>query len=329
MQRREFIALVGVAASWPPAVLAQQPKDVVKIGFLTTGSIEQTRASVTAFQQGLHEHGFTDGQNIIVEYRAADLKVERLPALAGDLVRLNVALIVAQNTLAARAVQQATKTIPIVVPVMGDPVEDGLVASSARPGGNITGLTFIGPQLVPKRLAQLKETLPAASQVAAVWHPAAYSKRTTNEMMEEAATAAQTLGVHLKLVAVHNPDELNAAFSAIAGEGSEAVFLFPSPMFFVARERIVELAAGHRLPLFAIGKEFVQRGGLLSYGADIIDLNRLCAGYVDKILKGTKPADLPVEQPTKYELFINLKTAKALGIEIPATLLARADEVIE
>lgn len=329
MQRREFLALIGVAATWSPLVWAQQPKNVPKIGFLTTGSIDQTRTSMAAFHQGLREYGYIDGKNIVVEFRAADSKVEQLPALASDLVRLNPALIVAQNSLAARAVQQATKSIPVVVPVMGDPVADGLVASLARPGGNTTGLTFIGPQLVPKRLAQLKEALPIATRIAAIWHPAAYSKITTQGMISEVESASKTLGVNLRLVAVQNPDGLSDAFSTIAGEHADAVLLFPSPMFFVARERIVELAAEHRLPLFAIGKEFVQLGGLLSYGADIIDLNRLCAGYVDKILKGAEPADLPVEQPTKYELFINLKTAKTLGIEIPVTLLARADKVIE
>jgi len=212
---------------------------------------------------------------------------------------------------------------------MGDPVGDGLVASLARPGGNITGLTFLGPQLVPKRLALLKEALPTASQVAALWHPGAYGERTMNDMMVEAEEAALTLGVHLRLVAVHVPDDLDRAFSTVAGERADALLIFPSPMLFNQRKRIVDLAAEHRLPIMAMGKEFVQLGGFMSYGADIIDFNRRCVAYVDKILKGAKPADLPVEQPTKFELFINLKTAKTLGIEIPPSLVARADEVIE
>jgi putative ABC transport system substrate-binding protein len=329
MQRREFIAVVGGAAMLPHAVWAQQLKNVPRIGFLTTGSIEQTRASLKAFHQGLREYGYTDGQNILVEFRAADSKVERLSALASDLVRLNVDLVVAQNSLVAREMQQATKTIPIVVPVMGDPVGDGLVASLARPGGNITGLTFLGPQLVPKRMALLKEALPTVSQIAGLWHPAAYGERTMNDMMNEAEAAARTLGVQLRPVAVRGPDEFDPAFSKIAGERADALFVFPSPIFFTERRRIVDLAAEYRLPVFAMGKEFVQLGGFMSYGADIIDFNRRIASYVDKILRGAKPADLPVEQPTKFELFINLKTAKKLGIEIPATLLARADEVIE
>ena len=331
MQRRDFIMTLGLIPVWPLAVRAQQSKNIPRIGFLTTGSIElpETRASLKAFYQGLREHGYIDGQNILVEVRAADSKVERFPALASELVRLNVDLIVASNSLAARAAQQATTTIPIVVPVMGDPVGDGLVASLARPGGNITGLTFLGPQLVPKRLALLKEALPTASWIAGLWHPAAYGERTMNDMMNEAVAAARTLGVQLRLVAVHGPDELNQAFSSIAGARADVLFVFPSPMLFTERKRIVDLGAEHRLPIIAMGKEFVQLGGLMSYGADIVDFNRRSATYVDKILKGAKPADLPVEQPTKFELFINLKTAKELGFEIPATLLARADEVIE
>ncbi len=269
---------LGLIPMWPFAVRAQQPKNIPRIGFLTTGSIElpEMRAILRAFHQGLSEYGYIDGQNILVEVRSAESQVERFPALASDLVRLNVDLIVASNSLAARAVRKATTTIPIVVPVMGDPVGDGLVASLARPGGNITGLTFLGPQLVPKRLALLKEALPSALWVAA-----------------------------------------------------DALLVFPSPMLFAERKRIVELGTEHRLPIIAMGKEFVQLGGLLSYGADIVDFHRRCATYIDRILKGARPADLPVEQPTKFELFINLKTAKELGLEVPATLLARADEVIE
>ena len=331
MQRREFITVVSGLAMWPLAVWAQQPKNVPRIGFLVTGSVDlpETREILNAFYQGLREHGYIDGQNVLVEVRAADLKVERFPALASELVRLNVNLIVASNSLAARAAQQATTTIPIVVPVMGDPVGDGLVASLARPGGNITGLTFLGPQLVPKRLALLKEALPTTSQVAALWHPGAYGERTMNDMMNEAEEAALTLGVHLRLVAVHFPDDLDRAFSTIAGERVDALLIFPSPMLFNQRKRIVDLAAEHRLPIMAMGKEFVQLGGFMSYGADSIDFNRRCVAYVDKILQGAKPADLPVEQPTKCELFINLKTAKTLGIEIAPSLLAPADEVID
>ena len=303
-----------------------------RIGYLTTGSLElpETRVALNAFRQGLRELGYFDGQNIVIEVRAADSKIERFPALASELIGLKVDVIVASNSLSGRAAQQATTTIPIVVPVMGDPVGDGLVATLARPGGNITGLTFLGPQLVPKRLALLKAALPSASQVAALCHPRAYGERTMNDMMKETTAAALTLGLHLRFVAVQGPDdELNQAFSTIAAERTDAVMVFPSPMLFTERRRIVDLAGKLRLPLISMGKEFVELGALMSYGADITDFLRRGATYVDKILKGAKPADLPVEQPTKFELFINLKTARELSIEIPATLLARADQVIE
>src|ERR1700732_2401536 len=331
MRRRDFIAAFAGAAVCSIGARAQQPKKVARIGFLATGSLEspEGRTTLNAFYQGLREHGYIDGENVIVEVRAADSKIERFPALASELVGLNLDLIVASNSVAGRAVQQATTTIPIVIPVMGDPVGDGLVASLARPGGNTTGLTFLGPQLVPKRLALLKEALPSTSQVAALWHPGAYGERTMNDMMAEAEEAALILGVHLRLVAVHSPDDLDRAFSTVAGERADALLVFPSPMLFNQRKRIVDLAAEHRLPIMAMGREFVQLGGFMSYGADVIDFNRRCVAYVDKILKGAKPADLPVQQPTKFELFINLKTAKTLGIEIPPSLVARADEVIE
>jgi ABC-type uncharacterized transport system substrate-binding protein len=319
------------AAVCPTVARAQQLKKVARIGFLVTPSLEspETRTILKAFYQGLREHGYIDGKNVIMEVRAANSKIERFPALANELVGLNLDLIVASNSAAGRAVQQATATIPIVVPVMGDPVGDGLAASLARPGGNITGLTFLGPQLVPKRLALLKEALPTVVRVAALWHPGAYGARTMDDMKNEAEGAAATLGLQLRLVAAREPGELDRAFSAIADERADALMVFPSPMLFAERKRIVDFAAKLRLPLIAMGKEFVELGGLMSYGADITDFFRLSGEYVDKILKGAKPADLPVEQPIKFELFVNLKTAKAFGIKIPATLLARADEVVE
>jgi putative tryptophan/tyrosine transport system substrate-binding protein len=331
MRRRDFIAAFAGAAVCPIGARAQQPKKVARIGFLVTPSLEspEGRATLDALYQGLREHGYIDGQNVIVEVRAANSKIERFPALANELVGLNLDVIVASNTVAGRAVQQATTTIPIVVPVMGDPVGDGLVASLARPGGNTTGLTFLGPQLVPKRLALLKEALPTVVRVAALWHPGAYGTRTMNDMMNDAERAAQILGLEFQPISARGPDELDKAFSAIADERADALMLFPSPMLFAERKRLVDLAAGLRLPLISMAKEFVQLGGLMSYGADIVDLFRLSGNYLDKILKGAKPADLPVEQPTKFELFINLKTAKLLGVEIPGSLLARADAVIE
>jgi putative ABC transport system substrate-binding protein len=331
MQRRQFLAVLGLAAASPFAVGAQQPRKVALIGFLATGSLEapETRVSLQAFRQGLRELGYAEGENVALEVRAEDSKVGRFPALANELVDLNVDVIVALNSLSGRAAKQATDTIPIVIPVMGDPVEDGLVASLARPGGNVTGLTFLGPHLVPKRLGLLKETLPSASQIAVLWHPRAYGERTMNEMVEETQSAAKPLGLYLRFVPVQDPNELDHAFSAIAAGPVDAVVVFPSPMLFNNRTRIVDLARKFRLPLVAMAREFVQLGGLMAYGADISDLIRHGTIYVDKILKGAKPADLPVEQPTKLGLSVNLKTAKALGIDIPVTLIARADEVIE
>jgi putative ABC transport system substrate-binding protein len=333
MKRRDFITLVGGAvAAWPLAARAQQPKKVARIGVLNTGSLESPESSLVmldVFRQGLRELGYVEGTNILIESRTADGKIERFADLATELVRLKVDVIVAANTPAARATQQATGTIPIVVPVMGDPVGDGLVASLARPGGNITGLTFLGPELLPKRLALLKQALPTVSRVAALWHPGAYGERTMSNMMQETEAAARTLGVHLGLVAVQGPDELDRAFSTIAAERADALIVFPSPMLFTERKHIVDLAAKHRLPSMSMGREFVELGGLIAYGASITDLFRRGAGYVDKILKGVKPTDLPVEQPTKFELVINLKTARELGLTIPREFLLLADEVIE
>jgi putative ABC transport system substrate-binding protein len=331
MKRRELISLLASGALWPLAARAQRPKRIARIGFLGIGSREAptARAFRSAFHEGLREHGYVDGQNVLVEVRTADWEVERLRALASELVGLNPDVIVAPNSLAGRALQQATTTIPIVIPVMGDPVADGLVASLARPGGNITGLTFLGPQLVPKRLALLKEALPTFSKVAGLLHAGAYSEHTMSDMLNEAQAAAQTLDLQLRVIDVRGPDELDQAFSVMGNERVDALMVFPSPMLFIERKRIVDLAAKLRLPLASISKEFVQLGGLMSYGADIIDLSRRSAAYVDKILNGAKPADLPVEQPTKFELFINLKNAKVLGLTLPPSLLAQADEVIE
>jgi ABC-type uncharacterized transport system substrate-binding protein len=331
MRRRTFIAGIGSAAAWPVVAQGQQSKAVPRIGFLTTGSLElpETLVMIDAFRQGLRELGYVEGTNIIVEYKAADSKIERFADLAKELVQLNVDVIVASNTPAALAARQATATIPIVVPVMGDPVRDGLVSSLARPGGNITGLTFLGPELLPKRIALLKEAVPNVSRVAALWHPGAYGERTMNEMMEEAEGAAKTLGVQLRLAAVQGPDDFEGAFSTIVQGRADAVIVFPSPMLFTERRRIVDLAVKGRLPLMAMGKEFAELGGLMAYGASIPGLIRRSATYVDKIINGATPSDLPVQQPTTFDLVINIKTAKVLGLDVPPSLLARADEVIE
>jgi ABC-type uncharacterized transport system substrate-binding protein len=331
MVRRRVIVSSAIAAVWPMAVRSQQLRTVARIGHLTGSSNNAQAGSVfvDAFRAGLRECGYVEGQNIEIEYRASEGKSERLPGLARELVGLEPDMLFAMDTPAARALQRETSSIPIVVAVMGDPVGDGLVASLARPGGNITGLTFIGPQLAPKRLALLKEMLPMSSQVAALWHPAAYSEETMRSMVDETKAAARTMAVELRLFAAANPTELESVLGKIPAGQSDALFVFPSSMLFGERKRIVDFAIKQRLPLMSMGREFVELGGLMSYGASISELNRRSATYVDRILKGAKPGELPVEQPTKFEMAINLATAKTLGVAVPVTLLATADALVE
>jgi putative ABC transport system substrate-binding protein len=331
MKRREFITLLGGAAAWPLAARAQQPERMRRIGFMVTGSLQspEQRAMIEAFQQGLRERGYVDGQNIVIEYRSADGKIERFTELARELVDRHPDLIVASNTPAALAAKQATTTVPIVVPVMGDPVGDGLVASLARPAGNITGMTFLGPELATKRLELLKQALPTMSRIAALLHPGAYGESAMKQMLRAIEGGAGTLSMQLQLVEVHGAGEFDRAFEKMTGERADALIVLPSPMLFSERRKIVDLATKHRLPSIAMDRAFVELGGLMAYGASIRDLFRRASVYVDKVLEGSKPADLPVEQPTDFELVVNLKTAKTLGIEIPPTLLALADEVIE
>ena len=328
MRRRECIALLGGAAfPWPLHVLAQEAKSA-RIGVLGSDTLKNPEAKVAfdAFRQGLRELGYVEGKNVTIEYRGASGNFARLPELAHELLGLQVDVILAPNTPAARVAQRATTTVPIVVAAMGDPVSDGLVGSLARPGGNITGSTFIGPELVPKRLALLKEMLPGISRIAGLVHSNIYPERTMKSMLEEAARAADALGLRFQVVQVRSQDELDRAFSAIT---AEALFQFPSPMFYNSRKRIVALTTKHRLPAIFVDRTFVGLGGLMSYGANVIKLFHNAATYVDRILKGAKPSELPVQQPTKFEFVINLKTAKTLGLAVPPTLLARADDVIE
>jgi putative ABC transport system substrate-binding protein len=332
VERRAFIVtMAGGLLSAPRRAGAQPPARIPRIGYLATRALDSpdARAFVDAFRQGLRERGYPGADRIVIEYRAADGDIGRFPALAAELVRLKVDVIVATNTPAARAARQATSTIPIVVPVMGDPVGDGLVTSLARPGGNVTGLTFLGPELVPKRLELMREAIPKVSRGAALWHPEAFSEHTTAEMQKETQATAQALGIRLQLVGVRRADELAQAFSTMAVGRAEAVLVFPSPLLFAERRRIVDLAAARHLPSMAVAREFVELGGLMAYGASITDLSRRSATFVDRILRGARPGDLPVEQPTKFELVVNLRTAKILGLVIPPALLQRVDQAIE
>jgi putative tryptophan/tyrosine transport system substrate-binding protein len=332
MRRREFIGLVGTAVVSPLTARGQYPERTRRIGILSPGRTvlpDPTFNMLNAFLQGLQELGYTEGQNLTVESKFANGSSDQLRKLAAELARGEPDIIVAFSTTAARPAKQATRTIPIVAVAMADPVADELVASLARPGGNVTGTTFLGPELVSKRLQLLREVIPGLSRVAALWHPNAYSERTMAGVRNEIEVAAQTLGLQLRLVPAVSPHDFVDAFAAMASERAEALIVMPSPMLFGEYERIVGIAADNKLPAMGAAREFVDFGGLMSYGANLLDLARQTATYADKILKGAKPAELAVEQPTKFEFVVNLKTAKALGLSVPPSLLARADELIE
>jgi len=324
------ILVLGLLAA-PLVAKAQQPAKVPRVGLLLTPSAEHpiAQASLAAFRQGLRERGYVEGQTIVIEPRFAPERLERYRDLVAELARLKVDVVVVGSTGMALAAKQVTTTIPIVAAVMADPVRDGLIASLARPGGNITGLTFFAPALIAKRVQLLREAVPGASRLAVLSHPGVYSEQTMRDMLEGTEVAARTLGLHLQLLEARSPNEFGRAFSAMATDGANSLIVFPSPMFYAEHRRLVDLATKHRLPTIYAFKEAVDAGGLMSYGTNIPELLRIAATFVDKILKGAKPADLPVEQPTKFELVINLKTAKALNLTIPPSVLARADEVIE
>ncbi len=328
MKRREFILALGGAASVPLAARAQQPAGrVYRVGYLTIASREQQLHLIKAFEEGLRSLGYRVGENVVIEYRFADGELERLPALAADLVRLAVDVIVTganPNTVAA---MKATTTIPIVMTNSVDPVGAGLVASLARPGGNVTGFGVdAGDEINGKRLELLKETLPNLSRVGILWNPDFAPNRSRLTSMREAARA---LGLTLVPAEARGPDALEQAFAAMVRESAQAFVVLGEPVLFNCRGQIAVMAIRDRLPAISTAREYAEAGVLLTYGPDLQDQFRRSAAFVDKIFKGAKPADLPVEQPTKFELVVNLKTAKALGVEVPTSLLQRADEVIE
>src|SRR5215510_9220616 len=327
MKRRAFIAsLTGGLLAAPLAAEAQQAAKISRIGYLATN---RTPHFQEAFRQGLRDLGYVEGRNLVIEDRNAEGKAERLPALAAELVALKVDVIVAASTPAALAAKQATKTIPIVFTAVADAVTSRLVTSLAQPGGNVTGLSVLAPELVGKCLEHLKQAIPAVSRVAALWQPGGMGEPTERDMLKEAHVAAQALGVRLQFLEARGPADLDRAFSEMTRARADALTVLTSSMLFTERRRLVDLAAKNRLPAVYPWREAVDAGGLMAYGPDLADLLRRVATYVDKILKGRKPGDLPVEQPTKFELVINLKTAKALGLTIPQSLLLRADHVIQ
>ena len=326
MRRREFIAILGSAAVFSPAAGTQQTAKAPRVGWLSPGSAASDETFLASFRDGLRELGWAVGQNIAIESRWAEGKFDRLPELAVELVRLKVDVIVANVTQASLAAKRATATIPIVMVGVGDPLGSGLVDNLARPSGNITGPSSMLAEASVKQLALLKETVPSASPLAVLWNPA--NPVWQSSALKQTDAAARAMGLRLQLVEARGPDEFEEAFAAMTRERAGALFV-PADIIFVRHaQRMAELAASHRLPAMYGFREHVEAGGLMSYAASFPVMFRRAAAFVDKILKGAKPADLPVEQPTKFELVINLRTAKALGITIPQSVLHLADEVI-
>ncbi len=331
MRRREFVTLLGgTAATWPLAARAQQPAGrVYRVGYLAGGSRQTQPHLVKAFEEGLRSLGYRVGQNVVIEYGFADGEVQRLPALAAEMVRLGVDAIVSGNSLSTAAAMKATSTIPIVMTSSADPVSAGFVASLARPGGNVTGFSLDGGdegEMQGKRLGLLKETLPDLMRVGILWNPEGTLNPARVESMRD---VTQPLGLKLVAIEARGLDTLEQAFATMVREQMQAIILVADTVLFNYRRQIGVMALKNRLPSVASLREFAEAGLLLGYGPDFQPLYRGAAVFIDKIFKGAKPADLPVEQPTKFELVVNLKTAKALGLAVPPSLLARADEVIE
>jgi ABC-type uncharacterized transport system substrate-binding protein len=326
MDRRAFLAGTAALLAAPLAAEAQPAAKIARIGYLAFNLASSPHVH-EAFRQGLRDLGYVEGRNVVIEYRHAEGKAERFPTLAAELVSLKVDLIVAGAYQATLATKNATKTIPIIMVAVADPVRMGLIASLVRPGGNITGLTLLaGTEIVGKHLELLKEAVPNLSRVAVLSNPA-------NPMhivrLREVEVAGRSLRVQLQILKAQGPEEFDSAFAAMTRARAGALYVVGDPMFIQHRRRLAELAAKSRLPAVYELKDHAEAGGLMVYGPSTLDMYRRAATYVDKILKGAKPGDLPVEQPTKFELVINLKTAKALGLTIPPSVLARADEVIQ
>jgi putative ABC transport system substrate-binding protein len=327
MNKREFMMLLGGAAAWPIAARAQQPVMPV-IGFLHPASPDTYTERLRAFRQGLRDTGYVEGENVAIEYRWAENKFDRLPAQAAELVRRQVAVIVATGgsgpALAAKA---ATTTIPIVFTVPEDPVRLGLVVSLARPGGNATGMNFFSIELAAKRLELMRELVPAATRVAVLINPA--DAANTETLLSDVGAATRAMGLQIQIVNANTSREIDAAFATFVGERPDALFVSGGPFLLSRRVQLSLLAARHSMPASYGSREYAEIGGLMSYGTSQADVHRQAGIYAGRILKGAKPADLPVVQPSKFELVINLQAAKVLGLDIPPSLLARADEVIE
>jgi putative tryptophan/tyrosine transport system substrate-binding protein len=320
VRRRKFITLIGGATAWPLAARAQRPAKIARVGIIDDAPIWDH------FRQGLREAGYVEGQNLAIEHRSAEGQPERLAAAARELVAMPVDVIAVYGTAATHAAQQATTTIPIVMIAIGDPIRAGLVPSLARPGRNTTGNTILGTEMSAKRLQVFKELIPQLSRVAFLWNS---NNGSHQAYLDEWRALAPKLGLHLMFVDVHSSDQFESAFAAMMQQRPDALSVTADAFHMSHVGWIIDFAAKHRLPAMYIVRDNVAAGGLISYGPSISDLYRRAASYVHKILEGAKPADLPVEQPVKFELVMNLKTAKALGLDVPPTLLALADEVIE
>ena len=327
MKRREFITLLSdVAATWPLAVRAQQAAMPV-IGFLGPQATGPSGPFLDSFRRGLAETGYVEGQNVAIEYRMAGGQLDRLPALAADLVRLQANVIATFGSMAALAAKAATRTIPIAFSVPEDPVKLGLVTSLARPGGNATGVNFLSTEVITKRMGLLRELVPTSVRVAVLINPA--NPANTSITLTETEAVARALGLQVQFFKASSSGEIDAAFAALVRERSEALSVAGDGLFASRRVQLATLAARHALPAAYSQRDFPEVGGLMSYGTSVTDAYRQIGAYAGRILKGANPADLPVVQATKFELVINLQTAKLLGIDVPPSLLARADEVIE
>ena len=327
MRRRDFITLLGgAAAAWPIAARAQQA-GVPVIGFLRGASLDGIADDLRAFREGLKVAGYVEGENVSIEYRAADNRIDRLPELIADLLRRRVAVIAATDNASARAAKAATSTIPVVFVVGSDPLSLGLVASLARPGGNLTGINFFAAELVAKRLELLRDLVPGATRFAVLVNPA--DAEVTEVTLRDAQAAARAMNVQIRPLEASSSREIDAAFATFVNERPDALSVGPGPFFTSRRVQLTHLATFHRVPAIYSGRQSAEAGGLMSYGASLTDALHHIGVYAGRILKGAKPADLPVEQSTKFELVVNAQTARILGLTVPEKLLAAADDVIE
>jgi putative ABC transport system substrate-binding protein len=329
MRRREFIALLGgAAAALPLTARAQQVVKIARIGWMSRGNATANDPNMNAFRQGMRELGYVEGRSFVMEPRYALGKTELMPDQAAELERIGVDVIIAGPFEALQAAKQSTSRVPIIMTPSADPAVTGIVESLDHPGGNITGITEMMPELTPERLKLLTQIVPNISRVAILWRPGTLSLNAFGQMLNDTQATARSIGVQIQIVEAAKVDDFDGGFATITKERADGLIVLINPMYGIQQKQIIERAMNHKLPAIYEWKVFAQNGGLISYGADVQDVYRRAAVFVDRIFKGAKPADLPVEQPTKFELVINLKIAKALGLTVPPTLLGRADEVI-